>query len=232
MSTLDPTRKISRRHELREDKVVTLYARAMGLLESNRSVVLAAGAVIVVVVAAVVGMNFYMGQRAQEAVDRMSGAVRAWESGDYRGALDGTDTFMGLTAVIDQYGSTSSGNLARYYAADAHFQLGEYDEALDLFESYDKDANHLGAAAFAGEAAIHANRGNNDEAGDLYRRAATIFTSDVTTPIYLLKAGQEYELAGEKGDARRVYEQIRDDYPTSPEARNIEFFLARVGGGS
>ncbi len=232
MSTLDPTRKISRRHELREDKVVTFYARALGLIEKNRSVVLAGAAVVVIVVVAVVGFSMLMAQRDKTAVDRMAGAVRAWESSDYRGAIDGTDQFMGLSAVIEEYGSTRTGNLARYYAADAHFQLGEYDQALELFEAYDKEANHLGAAALAGEAAIHATRGENEEAGDLYRRAATIFTSDVTSPMYLLKAGQAYEAAGRAAEARRAYEQIRDDYATSQEARDIAFFLARVGSGT
>jgi tetratricopeptide (TPR) repeat protein len=232
MSTLDPTRKISRRHELREDKVVTFYARAAGLVEKNRGVVLAAGAVVVIVVVAIVGFSMLMAQRDQTAVERMAAAVRAWESGDYRTALDGSDTFMGLTAVIDEYGSTDTGNLAHYYAADAHFQLGEYDQALEHFRSYDKESNHLGAAALAGEAAILATRGEHEDAGDLYRRAATIFPSDVTSPMYLLRAGQSYEAAGNPGDARRAYETIRDEYPTAPEARDIAFFLARVGSGS
>lgn len=232
MSTLDPTRKISRRHELREDKVVTFYARVLGLIENNRNVVLAAGAVIVIAVVAVVGFTMLMAQRDKTAVEHITGAVKAWEASDYRGALDGTDEFPGLISIIDQYGSTATGNLAHYYAADAYFQLGEYDQALEEFEAYDKEGNHLGAAALAGEAAVYAMRGENGEAGDLYRRAATIFTSDVTSPMYLLKAGQSYEAAGQMDDARRVYEQIRDDFATSQEARDIGFYLARVGSES
>lgn len=228
MSTLTPTRKISRRHELREDKVVTLYARLLGLVEQNRSVVLAAGAVVVIVVVAVVGFTMLMAQRNQTAIDRMSEAVRAWETGDYRTALDGTGTWLGLTAIIDDFGSTDSGNLARYYAADAHFRLGEYDQALELFQAFDKGADYLGASALAGEAAILETRGEHGEAGDLYRRAATIFVSDVTSPMYLMKAGRAYEEAGDPGAARRVYEQVRDDFATSQEARDIEFYLARV----
>lgn len=230
MSTTNPTRKISRRHELREDKVITLYARALDLVERNRQYVLYGAAAIIIIVVAVVGLSWFTADRNVTAADRMASAVRAWEAGDYRTALDGTETSLGLTDIIDDFGSTASGNLARYYAAEAHFRLGEYDQALELFRAYDKESNHLGAAALAGEAAVLELKGENADAASLYRRAASIFESDVTSPSYLMKAGRAYEAADRKEDAAKVYREVRDDYPESQEARDIEFFLARVGG--
>lgn len=230
MSTTNPTRKISRRHELREDKVITLYARALDLVERNRKVVLYGAAAIVIIVVSVVGLTWLTSSRNVTAAERMASAVRAWESGDYRTALEGTETFLGLADIVDDFGSTASGNLARYYAAEAHFRLGEYDQALELFRDYDKDSNHLGAAALAGEAAVLELKGEHAEAASVYRRAASIFESDVTSPAYLMKAGRAFEAAGHRDDAARVYREVRDDYPESEEARDIEFFLARVGG--
>lgn len=230
MSTTNPTRKISRRHELREDKVITLYARALDLVERNRKVVLYGAAAIVIIVVSVVGLTWLTSSRNVTAAERMASAVRAWESGDYRTALEGTETFLGLADIVDDFGSTASGNLARYYAAEAHFRLGEYDQALELFRDYDKDSNHLGAAALAGEAAVLELKGEHAEAASVYRRAASIFESDVTSPAYLMKAGRAFEAAGRRDDAARVYREVRDDYPESEEARDIEFFLARVGG--
>ena len=58
MSTLNPTRKVSRRHELREDTVVTAYARALGYFENNRSVVFGAAAVILLIATLIVGLSW------------------------------------------------------------------------------------------------------------------------------------------------------------------------------
>lgn len=229
MSTLKPTRKISRRHELREDKVITLYARALDIIERNRKIVLYGAAAIVILVVAIVGMTWLRSDQDKTAVERMASAVRAWEAGDYRTALDGTETFLGLGDIIDNYGSTPSGNLAAFYAAEAHFNLGEFDQALELYRDFDKQSNHLGAAALAGEGAILESRGEFADAADLYRRAASILESEVTSPSYLMMAGRAFEAAGRKDDAARVYRQVKEDYPESQEARDIDFFLARAG---
>ena len=72
------------------------------------------------------------------------------------------------------------------------------------------------------------SRGEHERAADLYVRAATMYPTLATSPGYLMNAGRAFEAAGEPGSARRVYERIRDDYAESAEARDIEFFLARV----
>jgi TolA-binding protein len=230
MSTLNPTSKISRRQELREDKVVTLYAWAIDLYENNRTLLMGIAGAVVLVIAGVIGYQIYMANQQTVALDRMAGAVQAYESGNYQVALDGSEIFLGLEAIIDDYGSTRAGNLARFYAADAYFRMGNYDAALPLFQAFDKDANLLGASALAGEAAILQSRGEARDAGDLFRRAANLFPSEVVSPGYLMQAGLAYEAAGETARARSAYEQIRDDYPDSQEARDIAFFLARTGG--
>lgn len=228
MSTLNPTRKISRRHELREDKVVTFYARLLELTDKYRTYVYGAIAAVVLLVLAFVAYSFMQSARQTEALDAMAGAVSAYEAGSWQTALDGTGSHLGLLDIIDDYGSTDAGNLARFYAADAYFRLGNYAEALPLFRAFDKDANIVGASAVAGEAAILESQGEAGRAADLYVRAATMYPSPATSPGYFLSAGRAYEAAGETADAERVYERIRDEYPESQEARDIEFYLARV----
>jgi TolA-binding protein len=55
-----------------------------------------------------------------------------------------------------------------------------------------------------------------------------MYSSDATSPGYFMAAGRAFEAAGERADARRAYERVRDEYPDSQEARDIEFYLARV----
>jgi len=229
MSTLNPTRKVSRRQELRQDTVVTFYARALGFYENNRNLVhaMAGGALLVVLV--ILGWNWNQGNRNNAALSEMAQAVQLYEAGSYQAALDGDASFSGLIDVADRFGGTVSGNLATFYSADALFRVGEMDRALEYFESYSKGSDYVGASAFAGEAAVHELLEDYDKAGDLYSRAANVFESDITSPMYFERAARAYAAAGSNSRAVRALETIRDDYPDSQAARNVEFQLAELG---
>lgn len=228
MSTLNPTRKVSRRQELREDRVVTMSARAIDFYENNRNLVYGIIAAILVVVLLAVGLAWNSARRSDEALERMATAVQRYEAGEYQAALDGDISFMGLLDIADEYGGTDAGNLAKFYAADALFRVGDLEQSLEFFRDYDKESDYLGASAYAGEAAIHEMQDDFSRAGDLYTRAANVFESDITSPDYLLKAGRAYERAGEIDEAKEAYEQIREDYPDSQAASGVDFHLARL----
>ncbi len=228
MSTINAPQKLSRRQELREDQLTTFYARSWGFFEENKTLVYGALAAVVVAVAAIIGYGFWQSAQADEAQVEMAASVRAYEAGNLQEALDGTDQNLGLLDIIDRYGGTEAGNLAHFYAADAYFQLGHMDQALEHFSDFDKGDNLLGASAFAGEAAIHEVQGDHDRAGDLYTRAASVYESDVTSAEYLMKAGRSYEAAGSFSDARRAYTRVQDDFSASTAAQNVGVALARL----
>ena len=228
MSTLNPPKRISKRHDLREDTVITWYARAWGYFDQNRKVVYGAIAGLVVLVALVVGWVLYQNQQSQEAEERLAQIVGTYEAGSYQEALDGTAENLGLLEIADQYGSTDAGNLAHFYAADALYNLGDYERALEHFEEFDKPDGFLGASAIAGAAAVYENQENFQRAADLYMEAADFFENPLSSPQYLLSAGRAYESAGAYAEAQRAYEQIRDDYPDSNIASQVEIYIARA----
>jgi len=228
MSTLKPTRKVSRRHELREDTVITFYARALDFYEKNGRLVQMAAAGVVVVIALFLAYGWYQSGQNEKALAEMAFAVDRYEDGAYRAALDGDITFTGLIEIADSYGGTAAGNLARFYVADAFFRLGDLENALKYFRAYDKSSDYLGASALAGEAAVLEAQDEFEKAGDLFRRAANLFSSEITSPEYLMDAARAYERAGAIYEAEEVLEDIRNDWPDSQAARNIEFDLARL----
>lgn len=221
-------RSISRKHELREDKVVTFYARAWRFVDANRKMVYGGAAVLAAIAVVIVGYVFYQGQRASEAEVLLSQVLPLYEEASYRQALDGSLEHLGLLEIADEYGGAPAGNLARFYAADALFKLGEYDRALSYFEDFDKGPDFIGAGAIAGEAAAWEQREEYARAGDLYRRAARHFESELTTPEYLLHAGRLYERAGQYEDALEQYEAVETEYPESSQASNIRVYIARA----
>jgi tetratricopeptide (TPR) repeat protein len=228
MSALKPPKKVSRRHEVREDAVVTFYARVWDYADRKRGVVYAALAGLIVLVLVIVGAVLYHGRQADLAQDHLGAIVHEYEAGNFRAALDGTDGQIGLLAIADDYGRTNAGNLARFYAGDALFRLGEYDQALTYFERFRKGDNIIGASAYAGEAAVYEQREEFRRAGERYRRAADRYDNELTSPTYLMRAAQAFELAGEFNQAADNYEALRERYPDTPAAANVDFYLARI----
>src|SRR5690606_31298068 len=113
MSTIKPTRRISRKEKLREDTVVTFYARALNYFDTHKQLVYGVGVGIIVLLAALVGYSYLNTQKEQRAADEVAAAVRSYEAGLYREALDGVAGNKGLIAVADEYRSTPTGNLSR-----------------------------------------------------------------------------------------------------------------------
>ncbi len=61
-----------------------------------------------------------------------------------------------------------------------------------------------------------------------YMEAAEFADNSFNTPLFLMKAGELYELNGNHADALRIYERIQNEYPESTEGTTIEKYIARV----
>ena len=228
MSTLNPPKSASRRQELREDRVVTFYARAWQYADQNRKLIYGILAAIVAVVLLIVVWTWNQSRKADEAQVHLGRIVSVYEAGRFQQALEGGDGRLGLVEIADQYGRTDAGNMARYFAADAYLQLGQVEDAREYFNRFNKSDGLLGASAYAGEAAALEQLGQFREAGDLYRQAARHYQTAATAPTYLLNAGRAYEEAGAYDRAIDVYQTIRDDYADSPQASSVEAYIARA----
>ena len=228
MATLKAPKTLSKRQELRKDAATTVFVKAQEFFYDNRTLIYSIAVGVVVVILAIVGYAFLQGQRGVQAQEELGGIILVYERGDYRAALDGADTALGLLTIIDEYGGSEAGNMARFYAADALFRLGEYDQALEFFQDFDGGDDIVGASALAGEAAIYEIKEDDARAGDLFRRAALLVANELRSPGYLMSAGRAYEKAGQYEDARDAYLLIQDRYPNSAATQGLDFFLGRV----
>lgn len=228
MTALKTPEKTSRRKELRRNIFVELYARALLFYEDHKRLAQGAGIVVVALILAIPGYIYYHQQQQEAANQALGQILPTYEQSNYQQALDGTESAAGLLAIADDYSRTDAGNLAAFYAADALYQLGEYDRALTYYERFDKGEDFFGASAFAAQAAIYENRGEFQQAGELYERAAEQYENKLTTPRYLLSAGQAYEEAGQYQAAMDAYRRITEEYSDSDQASKAEQYLARV----
>ncbi|HYE97102.1 MAG TPA: tetratricopeptide repeat protein [Rubricoccaceae bacterium] len=225
---LKAPRPVSRRHELREDQLATATARSLTFYEEHRTLLIGSALAVLAVIAGLIGYRAWQNGRNEAAAERLGGVLTAYEQGQYEAALDGAGGQPGLLRIAEDYGSTQTGNLATFYAADALFQLGRYDQALRYFQRYDGEDDLLGASALAGQAAVYEQQGEHARAAELFERAAGAFESIASAPDYLMAAARNYEAAQQWDAARRAYDAIDEDYAESPVAQMAAMHRARM----
>ncbi|MGA9117622.1 MAG: tetratricopeptide repeat protein [Bacteroidota bacterium] len=224
---LRPKHKISRR-EMKEDALVTTYAQVTSFYERHRrtiqyGVLAAAGLIILAVVLA---NNRSSGN--EKAMTALGKVYPLYDAGQFQQAVDGVPerNIQGLASIVDNYGSTPSGELARFYLAGCYFQLGRYDEALEHFEDCSPEGDFLEASRLAGMGACREARGEHAEAASLFEKASGLDRKAAAAPENLFHAARNLGLAGEKERAIELYTRLKKEYPASVYAREVDRAIA------
>jgi tetratricopeptide (TPR) repeat protein len=139
--------------------------------------------------------------------------------------LKGSEGKQGAVGIADQYSSTDAGNLANYYAGIANLNLKKYDEAIKYLEKFSSKDRFLGAIATGAIGDAYSQKNDAQKALDFYEKAARQDQNDLTTPRYLLKAGQVALQMGKKDEAVKYFTEIKEKFDQSQEAQNIDALI-------
>jgi tetratricopeptide (TPR) repeat protein len=182
---------------------------------------------IAVVVMAIIAINNYVIKpKALEASNENAKAVVYFMNGDYDKALFGDDSeCIGFEAIADEYSHYQQGKLAALYAGICYYEKGEYEEAAKYLKKFDADDLNIDPAAkqLLGDAYV--------ELGE-FAKAAKAFESaaksgnELIAPMSLKKAGLVYLHEGENAKALKAFKAIKENYPTSAEAQDIDKYIA------
>jgi tetratricopeptide (TPR) repeat protein len=226
---LRPQKKISKK-ELKEDALITTYVKATTWYDHNKKpltiTVLAVG---VVIIAAVI----FFKNRAEgneKAMAELGGIYQVFDAGQYQQAIDGIPerNVRGLREIVDNYGSTPSGNLARFYLANAYFQLGRFDEAVQAFDDVSASNELLATSREAGLGGCYEAKGMYRDAAVHFEKAATRDAKDPGAAENLSNAARNYGLAGDREKAIDLYKRLKKEYPTSLFARDADRLITAL----
>ncbi len=184
---------------------------------NQKSIALVALAIIALVAIVWIVNSLYVQPRKVDAQKEIFNAQYYFEADSFRLALNGDGQNLGFLDIIDQYGSTPAGNLASYYAGVCYLRLGEFEQAKNYLKSFSSDDETLNAFAQGLVGDAESELGNNAAAISAYQKAGNS-GNKVAAPIFLMKLGAAYEAEGNAAKAKEVYQQVKDDYPTSAQA--------------
>lgn len=163
------------------------------------------------------------------AAAQMWEAQQLFEQDSFQLALTGRPgSGDGFLAIVEDYGSTASGNLANYYAGISYLHLGQYDAAISFLEDFDADGELLPVTKAGALGDAFAQKGDLDKAESFYKEALDEADENVMlAPYYLKKLGMYYEHKGDKAAANALYMRIQQEFPDSEEAGDIEKYIQR-----
>lgn len=196
--------------------------------ENRKSLSIIVGGILAIVLIYVAFTKFYLGPREEKAINQMYVAEQYFEKDSFKLALNGNGIYPGFLEIIDEYGFTKAANLAKCYAGICYLHLGDFNNAITYLEKFDSDDKMISNVALGGIGDAYAELGKNDDAIKYYLRAADNVKNDLTSPIYLMRAGILMEQKGEFKKAVDTYTRIEKEYSKSSEARMIEKYITRA----
>lgn len=208
------------------------------LIEEKKQPLMIGGGILLAVIAVLLFVFIkWLPERNLTAQKEMRFAEMAFAKDSFEVALNGratpgTTPFKGFAQVAKDYSFTKASTLANYYAGVCCLNLKKYDQAISYLNSGKVDDPIIGAVRLSALGDASAELGKMDDAISYYEKAAAYSANDQFTPYFLLKAGLANEKQGKAADAKKIYEKIRDNYPSSDEGRDIEKYIARVTAGA
>ncbi len=229
---LKPKRKLSKR-ELKEDPILSTIGQAKTFYEQNKKYIsYGVTALAVLIVATIVYFN-NRARNDEKAATELGKVYHIYDAGltdktQYTLAINGQPErgIMGLKTIVDNYGGTTSGEMARFYLANAYYNTGQYDEALKQFDKFSSDDKLLKASASAGSAACYEAKNDMQKAAQKFEEAASIAGATASiTPEYVNDAARDYGLAGQKAKALELFKRLKQEFPTSTYARDADRYI-------
>ena len=136
---------------------------------------------------------------------------------------------VGFLAIADDFSSTKAGNLANLYAGLCYAQMGQMENAAKYLEKFDmKDDQMVSPAVMGTLGNVYASLGQLDKAVDLLKKAASKADNNSLSPQFLIQAGEILESQGQKAEALKLYEQVKDQYFKSMQYQVIDEYIERV----
>ena len=220
-------KKISMR-EIKEDKLVTTYFEVRTWIENNQRTV----AYIVATPLVLIALWFWWQSKKSEwnetASAQISKIIPYYEQGKYDLAINGVpqEGAQGLQSIVDEYGSTTSGEFAKLYLGNSYLAVKNYDKALSTYEGISTGSKMIDAAAYAGAGMCYEAKGKYADAASSFEKAASKDMSEMQAPANLQRSAVNYAAAGEKQKAVELLQTLKKEFPRSTYARDADRFIA------
>lgn len=199
------------------------------LIKYKNAIIGGVVAVIIIVAGFIMYKNLYAEPREEKAQAALFKGQEYFEQDAYEQALNGDSIgFVGFLKVADDFSGTKAANLAKAYAGICYAQLGKYEEAVKMLDSFNGKDQMVAPAILGAAGNCYAQLGQLDKAASTLMSAADKADNNTLSPIFLMQAGEILVKQGKYDDAVDAYTKIKDKYFQSYQAMNIDKYIEQA----
>lgn len=201
-----------------------------GFFKKNQKQVLTViGALVVIIGGWYAYQNFIVAPKETEAQEAIWKAESYFRKDSLKLALNGDKNSRGFLSIINNYGGTKAGNLAKYYAGCCYLRTGDFNSAIKYLSDFSTSAKPVQMMAYGALGDAYSELNKNDEAVSNYKKAASTFTDDKNTSAeYLFRAALKLETLGKTSEAVELYKQIKNDFPQTQRGYEADKYINRL----
>ena len=199
------------------------------LIKYKNAIIGGVVAVIIIVAGFIMYKNLYAEPREEKAQAALFKGQEYFEQDAYEQALNGDSIgFVGFLKVADDFSGTKAANLAKAYAGICYAQLGKYEEAVKMLDSFNGKDQMVAPAILGAAGNCYAQLGQLDKAASTLMSAADKADNNTLSPIFLIQAGEILVKQGKYDDAVNAYTKIKDKYFQSYQAMDIDKYIEQA----
>ena len=199
------------------------------LIKYKNAIIGGVVAVIIIVAGFIMYKNLYAEPREEKAQAALFKGQEYFEQDAYEQALNGDSIgFVGFLKVADDFSGTKAANLAKAYAGICYAQLGKYEEAVKMLDSFNGKDQMVAPAILGAAGNCYAQLGQLDKAASTLMSAADKADNNTLSPIFLMQAGEILVKQGKYDDAVDAYTKIKDKYLQSYQAMDIDKYIEQA----
>lgn len=170
--------------------------------------------------------------REKEAAFELNQVLTAYqEAMADGGSEDLGEAEVGFRNVIDSYGGTVQGDIARLYLARIELSQGQDDQArtalVRLSERH--KGNALGRLAALDLVRLRASSGQGAEVAAELEKMVVGRRSDLPRDVALFELGEVFVLEKKPDQAREYFQTLVDEFPESPYVQQAQQRLGELG---
>jgi hypothetical protein len=197
----------------------------------GRIIMIVSAAIILIGGGYLIYKNFIKAPQERKAMESLFKAEEYFRMDSMRLALNGDGMNPGFEKVINQYGGTKGGNLARFYAGSAYLRLGDFNKAVKYLDDFKTESKQIQARAYKLLADAYSEQGKTKEALSNYKKAAYEFEEDEvnSSEALFMAAYLADRVLNDKTQAVDLYKELKKKYPQTQYGFEADKYLAQNG---
>lgn len=198
--------------------------------ENTKSLIIIGGAILALLLLYFGYQKFYLAPRAEKAANEMFKAEQyATIDSLADKAINGDGSYPGFEKIAEEYSNTKSANIANAYLGGLYLRKGQFEKAVEALGNYSSTGSPVIDPLVLGMLGdAYSELKDYGKAITYYKKAANKTENSFTSPLFLKKLGLVYEEEKDFEAAFKAYQTIKEKYPESAEASNIDQYIARV----